>query len=102
MFRAYEAGGASAVVVGLFAWERHKLRWAEGGKLPVFAKLAYKSTGGKMGMSMKAFRRALLALEGAGLLEVEQTARNRAYRIRVIAVPGEEAWTKRNLRWNGG
>jgi DNA-binding transcriptional ArsR family regulator len=102
MFRAYEAGGSSAVVVGLFAWEKHKLRWARDGKLPEYAKLAYQSTGGKVGMHRKTFRTALFALEEAGLLKVERSARNRAYRIRIIPVEGEEAWTKRNLRWNGG
>ena len=97
--RAYEAGGHPAALLGLLIWERYKLRWPVGGKLPSHAKLTFRRAHEAFGLHRRAFRSALTALEDAGLVHLKSRAAGGAHEVRVIPFPGEERWTEHALRW---
>jgi hypothetical protein len=98
---AREAGGDSAVTVGLLIWRECRLgntrRHHGMGTRPGFVKLTHKRVHAHIPMNVRTYANACQALERAGLVEIHMPTPNSARQFRVVAAPGEEAWTRRAL-----
>ena len=88
---AGQAGGRSAVVVGIAIWQRVKLDFNRHGGDPLGhrATITRKRVGKLFPMSAGAFQRALAALTAAGLVESTLDAAGQAYKVRIIPLPDE-------------
>jgi hypothetical protein len=98
---AREAGGDSAVTVGILIWRECRLgntrRHHGAGTRTGFVKLTRRRALCLVPMHPRTFTGACQALEKAGLIEVHAATANSARQFRVVAVRGEEAWTRRAL-----
>ena len=99
---AGQAGGRSAVVVGIAIWQRVKLDFNRHGGDPLGhrATITRKRVGKLFPMSAGAFQRALAALTAAGLVESTLDAAGQAYKVRIIPLPDEVTLTSRLLSWS--
>jgi DNA-binding transcriptional ArsR family regulator len=98
----FDAGGTSAVTLGILIWQRQRLSGtvthkAPKGTLPGMFKLTISRVQEWVPMNDRTISRAIKALKDAELIYAVRPGPRAAYQIRVRPLKGEEQWTYTRL-----